>query len=78
MFDKNYKLRSLKEVQDYINAEKHLPDVPSAKEIQQNGLAVADMQTRMMQKIEELTLYIISQNQQIEQLQQRVTQLEKK
>jgi hypothetical protein len=78
VFEKNYKLRSLKEVQDYINAEKHLPDVPSAKEIQQNGLPVADMQTRMMQKIEELTLYIISQNQQIEQLQQKVAQLEKK
>jgi hypothetical protein len=77
VFDKNYKLRSLKEVQDYIIDKKHLPDVPSAKEIQQNGLAVADMQTKMMQKIEELTLYIISQNQQIEQLQQKVAQLEK-
>lgn len=68
VFDKNYKLRSLNEVENYIQQNKHLPDIPSAKEIQQNGLAVADSQTKMMQKIEELTLYIIQMQKEIDQL----------
>jgi hypothetical protein len=45
-----------------------LPGINSAKDIQQNGLAVADMQTKMMAKIEELTLYVISLQQQVNQL----------
>lgn len=59
VFEDNYKLRELEEVEDFINENKHLPDVPSAKQVQEEGLKVAEMQTVMMQKIEELTLYMI-------------------
>ena len=77
VFEKNYKLRSLENVAAYIEKNKHLPGINSAKDIQQNGLAVADMQTKMMAKIEELTLYIIQQNLQIQQLKERVELIEK-
>lgn len=68
VFEKNYKLRSLNEVEKYINQNHHLPEIPSASDIQKNGLAVADVQTKMMQKIEELTLYIIQLQKEIDQL----------
>ena len=59
VFDNNYELRSLKDVETFIEKNNHLPGVPSAKEIQQNGLKLGELQTTMMAKIEELTLYII-------------------
>ncbi len=68
VFDKNYKLMPLPEVENYIQENKHLPEISSAKEIQKNGLPVAETQTKMMQKIEELTLYVI-------QLQKEITEL---
>jgi len=77
VFEKDYPLLSLENVAAYIEKNKHLPAIASAKEIQQNGLAVADMQTKMMAKIEELTLYLIQQNLQIQQLKEKVEQLEK-
>ena len=59
VFDKGYKLPSLDKVESYINENKHLPDVPSAQEVQMDGINVTDMMARQMQKIEELTLYMI-------------------
>ncbi|MGA1825339.1 MAG: hypothetical protein ACMUIP_11830, partial [bacterium] len=59
VFEENYPLASLEEVESYIKGNKHLPDMPSSKEIKQEGLAMADMMARQMQKIEELTLYLI-------------------
>jgi hypothetical protein len=55
---------------DLIN--KHLPNIPPAKEIAQNGIAISDMTQRMMEKIEELTLYVIQQQKEIEQLKQQL------
>jgi hypothetical protein len=78
VFDKNYQLRSLNEVDNYINQNKHLPDVPSANEVENNGVKVAQMDSILIKKIEELTLYVIDQNKQIQQLQQKVIQLEKR
>lgn len=75
VFEKAYGLRSLTDVEQFIHTNKHLPDIPSAKEVQQNGLALGEMQTKMMQKIEELTLYLIEANKQIEQLKLEVKQL---
>jgi hypothetical protein len=72
VFAKDYKLPSLIEVEKYIKANNHLPEIPSAKEIQENGLKVGEVQTKMMQKIEELTLYIIEQNKRIEALEKMV------
>ncbi len=68
VFAKDYKLPLLTEVEKYIIENKHLPEMPSAKEIQENGLKVGEVQTKMMQKIEELTLYVIELEKKIEEI----------
>jgi len=77
VFDKNYKLPSLKDVAAYIEQHQHLPGVASAAEIQQNGLPVGEAQSKMMEKIEELTLYVIDLQKQVNQLQQQLGQAKK-
>ena len=59
VFDEDYDLASLGEIESYIRKNKHLPDIPSAKEVEQQGIAVSEMFAKQMQKIEELTLYLI-------------------
>lgn len=59
VFDKNYRLRRLEEIDCYIQQYKHLPDVPSAAEIEKSGIDVGKMDALLLQKIEELTLYLI-------------------
>jgi hypothetical protein len=68
VFEDSFKLKSLDEVESFIKENKHLPDVPSAKTIQEKGAHVAELMTKMMQKIEELTLYSIKQQKEIEAL----------
>lgn len=68
VFSEKYKLPSLFEVEKYIQQHKHLPNIPSAAEVEKNGIEVGDMQKRMMEKIEELTLYIIDLKKEIELL----------
>ena len=65
VFGKDYKLRTLAEVEKYIQLNKHLPDVPSASEIESNGLDLGGNQSILLKKIEELTLYIIQQQKEI-------------
>lgn len=72
VFADNYKLRGLYDVADYIKTNKHLPGIPSAAEIEKDGISVGDMQKRMMEKIEELTLYIIHQQKEIDALKVQV------
>jgi hypothetical protein len=67
VFYDDYKLPALKEVEAYVKQYKHLPDVPSEKEIQQNGLDLGDSQAMLLKKIEELTLYLIEQNRKLEE-----------
>ncbi len=62
VFDKKYNLLPLNEVESYINKNSHLPDVPSAGEINEKGIAVGEMNSVLLKKIEELTLYMIEQN----------------
>jgi hypothetical protein len=59
VFDNDYSLRPLSAVESFIKKNKHLPDVPSEKEVKEKGINVADMQAVLLRKIEELTLYII-------------------
>jgi hypothetical protein len=66
VFGKNYKLCSLKELENYININSHLPEVPSANEVKQNGYKLADMDNTLLKKVEELTLYVIELNKQLE------------
>ena len=55
-------------VEQYVKTNSHLPEIPSADEITKNGLSIGDMQNKLLQKIEELTLYMIEQQKQIEDL----------
>ena len=68
VFDKKYKLKSLSDVEKFIIKNNHLPNIPSAVEVEKNGIEVGDMQKKMMEKIEELTLYIISLQKQVDVL----------
>jgi hypothetical protein len=69
VFAKDYRLRSLENLQLYIDTYKHLlPDVPSEKEVFDNGIAVTEMLQIQMKKIEELTLYTLQQQKEIDEL----------
>lgn len=59
VFENDYKLKTLKEVEEYIKENKHLPEIPSAQEIEKNGLMLAEMNMTLLKKIEEMTLYMI-------------------
>lgn len=59
VFEENYNLRSLSEVESYVKENKHLPGVPSAAEISENGMSVSQMSNLLLEKIEELTLHMI-------------------
>ncbi len=72
VFASDYKLRSLEETEVFIKAHKHLPNIPAASIIDKEGFALGDMQKRMMEKIEELTLYLIDAKKEINILKQQV------
>lgn len=72
VFEKNYNLLSLSEVEKYIKQNKHLPSVPSEKEVKENGINTAEMDAILLQKIEELTLYILQQQKEIEALRKEI------
>lgn len=76
VFADDYQLRPLEEVERFIQDNKHLPDIQPAKEIQENGLDMAATTTKMMAKIEELTLYLIDLKKENDLLKVRVAQLE--
>ncbi|AFK05757.1 hypothetical protein Emtol_0025 (plasmid) [Emticicia oligotrophica DSM 17448] len=76
VFEKDYKLMSLSEVRKYIELNKHLPNVLSAKEISKHGINLAENLVVQLQKIEELTLYIIKQNEEIGKLNKRLRRIE--
>ena len=76
VFEPAYKLAPLPKVKQFIEQHGHLPDVPSATEITKTGIDVADTQRILLQKIEELTLYLIRQDEQMSRLRQKVKRLE--
>jgi hypothetical protein len=60
VFDKTYKLIPLEELEKYLNENGHLPNIPSAKQVEQNiGIELGDMSVKLLEKVEELTLYLI-------------------
>ena len=71
VFDKNYSLRPLSEVEKFIKTNKHLPEIPSTSEVTKNGIDLAETQALLLQKVEELTLYVIQQNKKIEKLERK-------
>jgi hypothetical protein len=68
VFEDDYNLQSLSEVETFIKENKHLPDIAPAKEMQKNGVSVGEMDQKLLQKIEELTLYVIGINKKVELL----------
>ncbi|WP_291110877.1 hypothetical protein [Dysgonomonas sp. UBA7710] len=70
VFNKNYDLPKLSEVEKHINEKQHLPGIPSEKEVLENGISVGEMQAKLLQKIEELTLYVITQDKRIKALEE--------
>ena len=68
VFEVGYNLPSLQEIQEYISKNGHLPNIPSAKEVEINGVELGEMNKLLLEKIEELTLYILQQEKRIEQL----------
>ena len=76
VFEKDYKLTSLEEIKTYIDQNKHLPEVPSAKEMKKNGVQLGEMNMLLLKKIEELTLYVIEQNKKTDDQNRRLSALE--
>lgn len=72
VFENNYALPALSELELYVAKNKHLPGVPSATEVQENGVEMGEMNKVLLQKVEELTLYIIEQNKKIERLEEKI------
>ena len=71
VFEPEYKLMPLTDLERFIKLNKHLPDIPQAKIVEKEGLSLKEMNQLMMQKIEELTLYIIELNKRIEELENK-------
>lgn len=78
VFDSSYHLRPLNQVEQYIRQHKHLPEVPSEAAVAQEGLNVGDNQAILLKKIEELTLYIIQQNERLNEQDKAIAELKAK
>ncbi|WP_394776274.1 hypothetical protein [Flavobacterium sp.] len=76
VFENNYELPPLQALDEYIKANKHLPEVPSAKTMQQDGINLSEMNIKLLQKIEELSLYAIEQDKKNNLLQLKIKNLE--
>ncbi|PRY93815.1 hypothetical protein BY457_1215 [Marinilabilia salmonicolor] len=68
VFEDNYSLRDLNQVEKFIKQHKHLPDIPSAAEMEASGVNLAEMNKLLLQKIEELTLYVIEKEKDLQEL----------
>jgi hypothetical protein len=75
VFNDDYELRSLVDVEAFVKANKHLPDIPNENEVKSSGINVAEMNKLLLQKIEELTLYMIEQQKSIQQQQAQIDAL---
>ncbi|MEQ3162094.1 hypothetical protein AAA214_02950 [Parabacteroides goldsteinii] len=75
VFAPDYNLPSLREVESHIKEHRHLPGIPTEAEVKKNGANLGEMNVKLLQKVEELTLYVIQQNKEIESLKSEVQQL---
>jgi len=76
VFENNYQLMPLPKVENYIQLNGHLPNVPSATEVEENGLSLGEMNKVLLEKIEELTLYLIEQEKRLKEQNERLIELE--
>ncbi|PWS28863.1 hypothetical protein DHW03_03245 [Pedobacter yonginense] len=72
VFEDGYKVGTLGDLEAYIKANRHLPEMPSAKEAEASGVELGEMNRKLLQKIEELTLYVIEQGKEIAELKKQV------
>ena len=78
VFKPDYCLPTLSEVKTYIDKNSHLPEIPSAQEVEKNGLNLGEMNKLLLKKVEELTLYLLEQKQEIDKLKSQVNILNNK
>ncbi len=78
VFDPSYKLPDLKTTEQFIKENNHLPEIPSAKEVEKSGIELGQMNALLLKKIEELTLYMIGQNKELAELKEEVAKLKAK
>jgi hypothetical protein len=76
VFDSDYRLAPLTEVAEYVQEHHHLPEIPSAAEVAEKGISVGEIQSKLLAKIEELTLHMIQAEQENRSLKERLARLE--
>lgn len=76
VFENDYQKMSLNEIEKFVKENKHLPNIPSAAEVVENGISVGEMQAKQLEKIEELTLHLIEKDKQIDELSKRLSKIE--
>ena len=72
VFDEDYKLMPLDSLAEFVKCHRHMPNVPSATEVRQEGLSLGEITRLQQEKIEELLLYIIEQQKQLNQLSEKI------
>ena len=77
VFSPNYKLPDLQQIEEHIKEQGHLPDIPSEADVTEKGVDLVEMNAKLLQKVEELTLYLIEQNKQNTKQNERISALEK-
>ncbi|MCV9387472.1 tail fiber protein [Reichenbachiella ulvae] len=77
VFADDYKLTTLEETAEYIQQNRHLPEIPSAAEMEANGVELGEMNMLLLKKIEELTLHLIEKDEQLKKVKARLAELEK-
>jgi len=75
VFLSGYDLRSINDLEEYVNTNKHLPDIPSEEDVLENGVDLGQMNKLLLQKVEELTLYLIELNKKVEDQQAEIESL---
>ena len=76
VFNKDYDLMPLNKVESFVKKNKHLPEVPSAKEMEESGLNLKEMNLLLLKKVEELTLHVIEMKKENDQLSEQVKQID--
>ncbi|MGQ7855242.1 hypothetical protein ACUN24_13490 [Pedobacter sp. WC2501] len=78
VFEEGYQVGTLEGLESYIKANKHLPEIPSAKEVQENGIALGEMNKLLLKKVEEITLYLIQKDREMIMIKKELETLKSK
>lgn len=78
VFANDYKLKSLEELEQFIQVNNHLPNIPDASEIKENGISLGEMDAKLLEKIEELTLYVIQLKKELEESNRMIQELQRR